>query len=324
MVDLNNFSFSFLKKNEIRALQIFLLKNWKPKKHILAKSRKFLLWQHFSKKKFLDFYICKHKDKIISTLGILDFSNSNQYKEIGLSMWISNIKYRFIGGILFKNFLNKFPKSQMVATGLNKSVIKYYKYFNFEIVVFNKYYICPLIPEKQFITKNLKTTKFKKLDNNFVKKITFKSFYQTIKSNKKISFFKKRFEKHPAYKHFVIKDDRFKLYFIARSVRVSNFKFLRILDYHGSFDNVNLGESLSRYCLDKGYHHVEFLHYGSEKRKILKSGFKILNQKKSIMPILTEPYIGLKESNIIIAYKNLKKIKIVKGDVDADRPHNLN
>ena len=42
------------------------------------------------------------------------------------------------------------------------------------------------------------------------------------------------------------------------------------------------------------------------------------------MPILTEPYIGLKESNIIIAYKNLKKIKIVKGDVDADRPHKLN
>ncbi len=47
-------------------------------------------------------------------------------------------------------------------------------------------------------------------------------------------------------------------------------KFLRILDYHGSFDNVNMGESLSRYCIDKEYHHVEFLHFGSEKRKILK------------------------------------------------------
>ena len=75
----------------------------------------------------------------------------------------------------------------MVATGLNKNVIKYYKYFNFDIAVFNKYYICPLIPEKQFITKNLKTTNFKKLDNSFVKN-NFKSFYQNIKSDKKISF----------------------------------------------------------------------------------------------------------------------------------------
>ena len=61
----------------------------------------------------------------------------------------------------------------MVATGLNKSVIKYYKYFNFDIAVFNKFYICPLIPEKQSITKNLKTSNFKKLDNSFAEKNNF-------------------------------------------------------------------------------------------------------------------------------------------------------
>ena len=214
MVDFNNFSFSFLKKNEIKELQTFLLKNWKPKKHILATSKKFLLWQHSSKRNFLDFYICKHNTKIVAILGILNFSNSNKYKDIGLSMWISNIKYRYIGGILFRNFLNKFPKSQMVATGLNKKVIKYYKYFNFDVSVFNKYYICPHIPKKQFITKNLKVTLCKKLKHNNLKNISFKNFYKILKNKKKIFFFKKRFEKHPVYKHFVIKDDQFKIYFM--------------------------------------------------------------------------------------------------------------
>tara|TARA_Y100000389_G_scaffold197899_1_gene233400 strand:- start:22784 stop:23758 length:975 start_codon:yes stop_codon:yes gene_type:complete len=323
MVGLNNFSFAFLKKNEIRELQIFLQKNWKPKQHILAKSKKFLLWQHLSKKKFLDFYICKHNGKIISVIGIINFANSKRYKEIGLSMWISNIKFRYIGGLLFKNFLNKFPKSEIVATGLNEVAIKYYKYFNFNIAKFEKYYVCPNDSRKQIITKNLKKTINSKLNLSKLKTVNFREFYKIVKNKKKISSFKRRFEKHPVYKHFVLKDERFKIYFIVRSVSVLKFKFLRILDYFGSFENTNLAESFSRYCLDKRFHHVEFLHYGSEKKKILKSGFNILDNKNSIMPILTEPYMGLKESNIIIAYKNLKNIKIVKGDVDADRPHNI-
>jgi hypothetical protein len=82
-----------------------------------------------------------------------------------------------------------------------------------------------------------------------------------------------------------------------------------------------LSAEFSKYCLEKKHEHVEFLHYGYEKKSILKSGFKLSSNKKNILPILTEPYIGLKNADIIVAFKNFKRVKIVKGDCDADR-HN--
>ena len=82
-----------------------------------------------------------------------------------------------------------------------------------------------------------------------------------------------------------------------------------------------MSSEFSKYCLEKKIEHVEFLHYGYEKSFILKSGFKLSNNKKNILPILTEPYVGLKNTDIIIAFKNFNRVKIVKGDCDADR-HN--
>ena len=100
-------------------------------------------------------------------------------------------------------------------------------------------------------------------------------------------------------------------------------KYLRILDYYGDFKNLYLKNSLSRFCEDNDFHHLEFLHFGDDKKYIIQSGFNLCNDKKSILPILSEPFIGLKNSNINIAYKNFNHVKIVKGDVDADRPNQL-
>ena len=44
------------------------------------------------------------------------------------------------------------------------------------------------------------------------------------------------------------------------------------------------------------------MHYGDDKNDILKSGFKKVYDKKNILPILSEPYLGLKNSNIRIAF----------------------
>jgi hypothetical protein len=218
-----------------------------------------------------------------------------------------------------KKFLNKYSKSKIIATGLAKNVIKYYKYFKFSIKKFNKYYICPIPRKNQVLSKNLFTT-FPK-NSQTLEELTFKRLYNFVKCKKKIFYIKKRFQFHPKYNHFILKSKLYNIFFICRKIKISNYSFLRILDYYGSFKDTYLGSEFSQYCLDKKLEHVELLHYGYEKSFILKSGFMLSNNKKNILPILTEPYVGLKNADIIIAFKNFSRIKIVKGDCDADR-HN--
>jgi hypothetical protein len=318
MADLTKITFSFLKKKEYRKIQLFLQKNWK-NNHIFVKSKKSLFWQHNSRKKFLDFYSCKIENKIISTLGVINLSSSPHYKSIGLGIWSSDKKSKNLGGILMRNFLKKYSKSRIIATGLVKNVVKYYKYFKFSVKKFNKYYICPLPSKNQVITKNLSITLPK--NRQPLEELTFKQLYNSIKCKKKILYIKKRFQMHPKYKHLILKPNLYNLFFICRIVRIRNYSFLRILDYYGSFKKTYLSAEFSKYCLEKKHEHVEFLHYGYEKKSILKSGFKLSSNKKNILPILTEPYIGLKNADIIVAFKNFKRVKIVKGDCDADR-HN--
>lgn len=320
MADLTKITFSFLKKKEYRKLQLFLKNNWS-RNHIFVKSKKVLFWQHVIKKNKLNFFSGVHKKKIIATLGVIDFSIHKNFKRIGIGIWCSNKKYNYIGGVLFKKLLDKFKNSIIIATGLSNKVLKHYKFFNFKIKKFNKYYICPNARDKQRISVYLKKTNPSAKNN--IKIISFNNFFLKVKSLKKIYYFKKRFQKHPKYNHIIFKQHGSKTYFISRIVLINNFKFLRIVDYFGSFHCSNLGKDLSKFCIDKKIEHVEFLHYGDDKSKILKSGFNLLNEKKSTLPILTEPYRGLLESNIIIAFKNLNKIKIVKGDCDADRPNLL-
>ena len=319
MTNTNSIKFSFLKKKDTVLLQDYIRKNWK-QNHILSLSKKLLFWQHRTKKNKINFYVCKKGKNIIAILGFVDFyANEYKNKKVGFAVWSSMTEYKNLGALLFYKLLKKYKNNILVATGLNNFIIKYYKNFDFKIRFFNKYYICPRNKKNQVITKNLIVSRPSK--KNYIKIYDFKSLYKNLKNTYEIDYIKKRFNNHPFYNHFILKDTRYDLWFIARSVKVGRLKFLRLLDYYGNFKKKNLEESFSRFCLNNNYHHTEFMHYGDEKINILSSGFKKANDKKNILPILVEPFIGVTNSNIRIAFKNFKKIKIVKGDVDADRPN---
>lgn len=321
MVATNSFQYKFLKKKKINLLREYLNNHWK-KNHILSLSKRLLIWQHQKNNDEINFFVCLKNENIIGILGIINFYDT-KYKDskIGLSTWCIQEKYRNLGGIILLKFLKKFKDQAIVATGLNKISIKYYKFFNFNITKFNKFYICPTPKNKQKISKNLSLS-IPSLEK-YIKKDKFENLYKYINNYYKKNYFKKRFEEHPFYDHFVLRDIRYNIWFIVREVKIKKYKFLRILDYFGEFKDINLEKSLSRFCKDYNFHHIEFLYYGIEKKNIIKAGFNLINDKKNILPILTEPYLGLHNSNILIAFKNLNKVSIVKGDVDADRPNQI-
>ena len=82
---------------------------------------------------------------------------------------------------------------------------------------------------------------------NNIKIYSFKNFYKNLKNHNEIIYVKERFEKHPFYKHFILKDQRYDLWFIGRLVKINNLKFLIILDYYGDFKSKKLNQSFARF-----------------------------------------------------------------------------
>ena len=104
---------------------------------------------------------------------------------------------------------------------------------------------------------------------------------------------------------------------IYRVIKINKCKFISVVDYIGSFKKKkNLSEKIVNFLIQENFHHLEFLHYGTEDKFILLSGFKKANNNQ-ILPIYTEPFVRLKKINITCVYKNkikLKKIKLVRSD----------
>ena len=323
MVDIikKNFHNQLSNLSFISEIQKYIRKNWK-KKHMLAKNKKLLIWQHKFLNDKIDFLVKKKGKKIISLLGIINQSRNKKYSEISLAIWHSIEKTSGLN-LIFNTFLFKNIK-MIKATTISKNVINLYKSLGFKVQNFNQYYLTSTIKKNQKITKGLIAEKFNSqcVDNKLIFKGINKIFNLDYNFKNK-NYIKWRFYMHPIYEYHFLTENKPKLILICRIVSVKKVKFLSIVDYLGTFRRKNeFIKKIPEFLKIQNFHHLEFLHYGSEDNNILKSGFKKVN-KNQILPLLTEPYTGLKKKDMLCGYKTINKnqiIKIVRADGDADRP----
>jgi hypothetical protein len=323
MVDIikKNFHNQLSNLSNISEIQKYIHKNWK-RKHILSKNKNLLIWQHQFLNDKIDFLVKKKGKKIISLLGIINQSRNKKYSEISLAVWHSINKTSglslMINTFFFKNI------KMIKATTISKNVLNLYRSLGFKVQNFNQYYLTNTIKKKQKITKGLIAEKFN--SQCVDKKLIFKGINKIFNLNynfKNKNYIKWRFYKHPIYEYYFLTENKPKLILICRIVLVKKVKFLSIVDYLGSFRGKNeFIKKIPEFLKIQNFHHLEFLHYGSEDNNILKSGLKKVN-KNQILPLLTQPYTGLKKIDILCGYKTINKnqiIKIVRADGDADRP----
>ena len=318
---IKNLYLNLSKYSDLTNIQKYIHKNWR-KNHILSKNIKLFKWQHQFYKNKIDFLVKKKNKKIVSLLGVINQSRDKKYSEISLAIWHSLNKTSGLSLILdiFDNKTIKLIK----ATTISKNVHELYKTLGFNVQNFNQYYLTNLDKKNQKITKNLIKEKFvhnKKNNDVIYKKINKLFFYKKNLPNRK--YIEWRFCKNPVYEYYFLSDKSLKLILICRVVAIKKLRFLSVVDFIGSFrGKKKFINKISQFLKNKKYHHLEFLHFGTEDLNILSSGLKQTN-KKEILPLLTEPYIGLKKKEILCGYKSLtkiKKIKIVRADGDADRP----
>ena len=316
-----NFLNSLTNYSDFKSIQKYIHQNWK-QKHILSKNIKLFKWQHQFSKNKIDFVVKKKEKKVISILGIINQSRDKEYSEISLAIWHSLDRISGIG-LMLRIFYNKNIKL-IKATTISKNVLKLYKSLGFRVQNFNQYYLTYLNQKNQKITKNLIKEKIipNKENNEIIfKKINKIFLYKRNLLNK--DYIKWRFCKSPIFKYHFITDKTLELVLICRIVRVKKFRFLSVVDFIGSFKaKKNFIKKIPKFLKNQKLHHLEFLHYGNEDINILKSGLKKI-KKHQILPLYTQPFIGLKKKEILCGYKLFnknKKIKIVRADGDSDRP----
>jgi hypothetical protein len=310
--------YSFLKLNEKKKLKNFLKFNWK-KNHILSKNNKLLSWQHSYNNK-LYFYCLIKKNRIQSALGIINQSRDKKFSEIGLGI-IASIKKMGVFDLL-KEFSKK--KFKLIkAIGLTKEIMPVYNFFGYKTGKLNIYYSKNPLIYKSKISKNLKNYKFTKITN---KKIFLENITKIIRLKANINLKKYlswRFAKHPYYEYKCTRSFDKKLTLIFREIKIYNSKFIRIVDFIGSFKNQKkFINHLIQFFIKKKIHHIEFMHYGHEDKFIRKTNFYKKNDTQKIA-IYTEPFDNFKKQNLYFAYKATARnnIKIVRANADGDRPN---
>ena len=208
------------------------------------------------------------------------------------------------------------------ATTISEEVIPLYKLMGFKVNSFNQYYITHLPSQNQKVSKGLLKENLDLNINNC--NLIFDKIIKILKKKKMDkNFLSWRYINHPIYKYYFLTEPNYKLVLICRIIRIKSIKFLRVVDFIGSFKGIlNLSKKINVFLKKNNFHHIDFLHFGSEDKNILLSGFKKINNSQ-ILPLYTEPYTGLKKINMNLGYKfknNKKKIKIVLADGDSDRP----
>jgi len=313
----------FLDIKHTPKIQKYINLNWK-KDHILAKNKKLFFWQYRFKKNKIDFLCEFKKKKIISILGIINQSRDHKYSEISMAIW--HARETLSGIRIMSKILNSTHFKTIKATTISKKVRNLYKAMGFNVNFFNNYYITHLNKENQVITQNLQKTSVGQ--KNHTENLPFfevNKIFLYVKKKNIQKYTKWRFLDHPIYKYFFIASKDKKLILIFRIVNVENRQFIKVVDFIGSFMNQKkFINSLATFLKQNNFDYLEFLHFGSEDKYIIKSSFKKLNiTKKQIMPIFHEPYLGLKNHKLCCGIKCISKshkLKIVRADGDSDRP----
>lgn len=323
----------FLIKKEINIFKRLVKKFYK-KNHILSKSSKLINFYYnyndYNKVNLIGYF---KKKKLLSVLGILPFNNWDRKlkKTYFIGFWVKNPSLK--NSLPIINFIFSKLKPDFLATlSIDKKTSgKIFQNFG-QIKPFDNFYI-KNTKEKAKISKELINSyhltkhkvqlsitcdkKLKKLPNN------------PYSPKKSLKYFNNKYIKNPFYNYFLLKFYNKKnlcFFFVCREIKVKKFstKVARVVDFYGKIKrNYSIFDSIQKFLQINHYEYIDFLNVGL-KKELKEIGFT-QKKKNNFLPEHFEPFEMITGSKSYCILKNAskKKIILVKGDGDGDRPNLL-
>ncbi len=307
------------KINKIKELQDFINQNWK-ENHILSKNIKVFKFYYKKNSKFLNIYTTSYKKEVTSFLGFIPTSkfknNSTHHKDICyLALWFKSDKANSLDVIKSFNYLiNQKKWDAICVIGINQSVIKIYKKFDFK---FSKMY--------HFYSIVKKKSSYKKEIINITKKVKFS--INDIFSKKDQDYINNKYILNPFYHYKVFKliNKNEISILVARIVffKELGFNIFRVIDLIGNYNSLIIFKNeINSLALKYNCKFFDFLIGGNISLRKFNKFYKKSN-KKNFLPIYSEPIVN-RYTEILLAYKLHKKNQMIvmyKGDGDQDRPN---
>ena len=164
---------------------------------------------------------------------------------------------------------------------------------------------------------------FKKLKEKDLKKINLKDNSLPVKSSNYLinRYLKNSFFKYKIYGIIIKK--KIEGVFVWREDFYEKSKAIRIIDYSGNTKCLSFTNKLFlKLLIQQQAEYLDFIQYGIDDKILLKGGFRLNENKKTIVPSYFSPFVQ-KNNEITSAFKinKRKKIIICKGDGDQDIPH---
>tara|TARA_B100001093_G_scaffold520294_1_gene614386 strand:- start:7973 stop:9001 length:1029 start_codon:yes stop_codon:yes gene_type:complete len=335
-------------KSEIDDIQSFINSEWK-EGHILARDKSFFKYEYLFNDK-INFIISKTENEIQGILGFIpskiDTKNKINYIEndsdFCATLW--KVKKNNINpstGLKLLQYLRDLNGSRVLfCVGINKKTLGIYRYLgiytgllNHFVMINNKlkrFEIASVSNSNDFANKHVLNNKFSvKIINSEIElsEFNFEKFKDRIPFKNK-SYFTKRYFEHPIYQYkiygvyFLNKLDAL---FVTRIQQYNDSKVVRIIDFYGEENKIKIfGNFLSDLIIKEKYEYADFYCFGIDNLVMESSGFKLINQNSDdlIVPNYFKPF---SQKNIPIYFfvdsKDVKSVKLFKGDGDQDRPN---
>ena len=313
----------------------FIKVNWN-ETHILARDKKFFLYQH-KDKHILNYVISVEDNKINGLLGFIKYSNI--VSDIAIVIWkVKNNNKKPMLGIELLEFLRNHKKYNILfSSGIDKKTIGIYNYLNIYINQLSQYVIINNEIESFNIVKFGKKVCLNKvdfIDNDDFKLIELNEipldfcFHENnFIPYKDRSYFLKRFFDHPIYNYKIYGiciEGIIKSLIVTRVISLDGSQVLRIMDFIGDENHITfITKYLYELIITNNYEYVDFVCFGFDEKNLKKAGFKKIDLKSSdiITPNYFSPFL---RKNVVINFmvdtKEIDRIRICKADGDQDRP----
>jgi hypothetical protein len=332
-------SISIASVSEITDIMSYINSEWK-EGHILARDENFFKYEHFNKNQ-INFVISKDSGGLIN--GVLGFIPCalGEVTDVCTVIWkvSKSSKNPSLGIQLLQYLKQKNEIRTVLSVGINEKTIGIYQYLGFfterlkHYVLINKnikkFKIAKVPYSKYF--NNISTSsedmflvKFIRNESELLS-FQFDNFKKNIPYKNK-EYFTKRYFQHPIYKYDLIGVyDSLSLVgiFVIRCQAHNDAKVLRIIDFIGEENTIkSFGKFILEIMAKEGYEYVDFYCFGLDNKTLNNAGFFLVSSDDNlVIPNYFSPFL---QKNIQIEFfvdtKDIKFIKLFKGDGDQDRP----
>ena len=317
-----------------------LVKNHYPKKnHILSKNKQLVnFYYNFGDQKNTNLVGLYKKKKLIAAIGLIPTTNWDKKlkKDYFIAFLLKEKSNKTSSLSLWHYIYKKIKPNLLVSMGINlKTSGKIFEKLG-KIQPFSHHYINnPTIKSKLATNLNsLKKNKVKQYEISELKLEISNKIYFLPNCNyvpeKSKNYFINKYLKNPFYNYFVINfyDNRkLVFFFICRKINIKkyNSQIIRVVDFCGQIPKDKyIKNVIEKYLIDKKIAYLDFLSFGIKDDILSKIGFLKKSAKQKI-PNYFEPFID-QDTDLNCAILNntyKKKILLVKGDGDQERPNKI-